>query len=220
MVEGLRNETTVTTPDALTTFAVAPRGLDDAIAAALVDEDREFAHTRWSDAFAAGRSLRWSGLPVGRRIVSSRALRVPRSSASAFDPIRRIGGRTGWYATERFWRMRGQLDSLRGGVGRRRGRRDHLDLRVGDAVDFWRVERVEPDRLLCLAAEMKIPGRLWLQFEVTPDDRGGAHIRQTTVFDPAGYIGLAYWYVLCPVHHFVFGRMLRGIARAVASPSS
>src|SRR5262249_58228723 len=97
-------------------------------------------------------------LAFGRRFVSSRVLRVAWPSPSAFDPIRRIGGRTGWYGSERFWRIRGQLDSLRGGVGLRRGRRDHLDLRVGDAVDFWRVERIEPDRLLRLAAEMKIPG--------------------------------------------------------------
>jgi hypothetical protein len=217
MVEGLRNETTVRTPDALRTFTVAPSGLGEAIAQALRDEDREFADTRWSDALPAVRSPRWSGRAFGRRFVSSRALSVPRPSASAFDPIRRIGGRTGWYAGEWFWRVRGWIDSRRGGIGLRRGRRDHLDLRVGDAVDFWRVERIEPDRLLRLAAEMKLPGRLWLQFEVTPDDRGGAHIRQTTVFDPAGYVGVAYWYALCPVHHLVFGRMLRGIARVASS---
>jgi hypothetical protein len=220
MVDSLRNETVVTNPDALDTFAVAPRGLGEAIARALINEDREFAETRWSDAFGPGQPLRWSGITFGRRLVSSRGVRVRRSSASAFDPIRRIGGHTGWYATGWFWRTRGLLDTLRGGVGLRRGRRDHLDLGVGDTVDFWRVERIEHDRLLRLVAEMKLPGRLWLQFEVTPDTGGGAHIRQTTVFDPAGYVGLAYWYVLCPVHHLVFSRMLRGIARAVPAPDS
>ncbi len=215
MVESLRNETVVNAPDALKTFSVAPRGLGDAIAQALVNEDREFAETLWSDAFSPGQRLRWSGLAFGRRLVTSRALRVPRSPAFAFDPIRRIGGHTGWYATGWFWRIRGRLDKLRGGAGLRRGRRDHVDLRVGDTVDFWRVERVEQDRVLRLAAEMKIPGRLWLQFEVTPDEGDGAQIRQTTVFDPAGYVGLAYWYVLSPVHHLIFSRMLRGIARAV-----
>ena len=113
------------------------------------------------------------------------------------------------------------LDTLRGGVGLRRGRRDSVDLRVGDTVDFWRVERLEPDGALRLTAEMKIPGRLWLQFEVDPDGRGGAQIRQTTVFDPAGYIGLFYWYLFCPVHHLAFSGMLRGIARAVeAAPAA
>ena len=104
-------------------------------------------------------------------------------------------------------------------MGLRRGRRDPVDLRIGDTVDFWRVERFEPDRVLRLAAEMKIPGRLWLQFEVDPDANGGSQIRQTTVFDPAGYLGLAYWYLFCPVHHLVFGAMLRGIVRAAGAPS-
>jgi uncharacterized protein YbjT (DUF2867 family) len=215
MVESLRNETVVRHTDALHTFPLAPRGLSDAIARALTNEDREFAETRWSDAFTPGQPLRWSGHAFGRRRVSSRTVHVRRPPARAFDPIRRIGGGTGWYATEWFWKARGLLDTLRGGVGLRRGRRDESDLRVGDTVDFWRVERFDRDRLLRLAAEMKIPGRLWLQFEVGPDRSGGAHIRQTTVFDPAGYVGLAYWYLLCPVHHVVFTRMLRGIANAV-----
>ena len=217
MVDSLRNETVVTTASARETFPIAPRGLSDAIARALINEDREFAETRWSDAFAPGQSLPWNGLTFGRRQVSSRAVHVSRSTARAFDPIRRIGGRTGWYALEWFWKARGLLDTLRGGVGLRRGRRDQHDLRVGDTVDFWRVERFERDRLLRLAAEMKIPGRLWLQFEVSPARSGGAHIRQTTVFDPAGYVGIAYWYLLCPVHQMVFGCMLRGIARKLAA---
>jgi hypothetical protein len=215
MVDSLRNETVINSSQALRVFAVRPRGLTDAIARALVNEDREFAQTRWSNSFAPGQPLRWSGLTVGRRLVASRVVHVRRPPACAFDPVRRIGGETGWYATRWFWKARGLLDTLRGGVGLRRGRRDEVDLRVGDTVDFWRVERVEQDRLLRLAAEMKIPGRLWLQFEVAPDEDGDAHIRQTTVFDPAGYVGLAYWYLLCPVHHLVFSRMLRGLARAV-----
>jgi hypothetical protein len=111
------------------------------------------------------------------------------------------------------------LDSLRGGVGLRRGRRDPQDLRDGDTVDFWRVERLEKGRLMRLVAEMKIPGRLWLQFEVDPGERGSL-IRQTTVFDPAGYVGLAYWYLLYPVHHRVFGAMMRGIRRTMEPEST
>ena len=213
MVDSLRNETIVHTAAALEAFPVRPRALKDSIARALVNEDLDFAQTRWSDALPAGTPLRWSGTAFGRRLVSSRVLRVDRSPAHAFDPIKRIGGRTGWYAGDWFWRARGLLDTLRGGVGLRRGRRHPIDLRVGDTIDFWRVERLEPDRLLRLAAEMKIPGRLWLQFEIDPHGQEGAQIRQTTVFDPAGYVGLAYWYLFCAVHHFVFGRMLRAIGR-------
>lgn len=216
MVDSLRNETVVRTSLAMDAFRVTPRGLREAIARALVNEDREFAETRWSDALPTQRPLGWSGMSFGRRQVSSRAIRVDRPSELAFEPIKRIGGRTGWYAGSCFWTARGVLDTIRGGVGLRRGRRDPVDLRVGDTVDFWRVERLESDRLLRLAAEMKIPGRLWLQFEVDPDGNEASLIRQTTVFDPAGYVGLAYWYLFCPVHHAVFGAMLRGIRRAAA----
>jgi uncharacterized protein YbjT (DUF2867 family) len=214
MVDSLRNETVVRTGAAVHAFPVRPRGLTEAIARSLVNEDQEFAETRWSDALPTEQPLGWGGISFGRRLVSSRAIRVCRPAEHAFEPIRRIGGRTGWYAGNWFWTARGLLDTLRGGVGLRRGRRDPVDLRVGDTVDFWRVERFESNRLLRLAAEMKIPGRLWLQFEVDADGAGGAQIRQTTVFDPAGYVGLAYWYLFCPVHHLVFGGMLRGIARA------
>jgi hypothetical protein len=145
--------------------------------------------------------------------VSSRVVHVNRSANLAFLPIQDIGGHTGWYGLDWFWRLRGFVDERRGGVGLRRGRRDPHELRTGDAVDFWRVERVEPGCRVLLAAEMRIPGRLWLDFDVTPD-ADGAQIRQTTIFDPAGYLGLAYWYLLYPVHSGIFGAMLRGLQRA------
>jgi uncharacterized protein YbjT (DUF2867 family) len=213
MVDSLRNETIVSSPTAHAAFAARQRGLSAAIERALVNEDREFAETHWSDALGPRRPVHWGGLPFGRRLVASRVVHVKRRPEEAFAPIQRIGGTTGWYAANWFWRLRGFIDTLRGGVGLRRGRRDPHDLRVGDTVDFWRVERLESGRVLRLVAEMKIPGRLWLQFEVDPTGHDSV-VRQTTVFDPAGYVGLAYWYLLYPVHHRVFGRMLRGIQRA------
>jgi uncharacterized protein YbjT (DUF2867 family) len=219
MVDSLRNETIVTSRAAHGPYPVSGRGLSAAIERALVNEDQEFAETHWSDALQQERPSRWGGLTLGRRHVASRVVRVDRRSEEAFLPIQRIGGSTGWYAANWFWRLRGFLDTLRGGVGLRRGRRDPYDLRVGDTVDFWRVERLEAGRLLRLAAEMKIPGRLWLQFEVDPTEQDSV-VRQTTVFDPSGYVGLAYWYLLYPVHDRVFSRMLRGIQRAMQSHST
>ena len=96
----------------------------------------------------------------------------------------------------------------------RRGRRSPKILGVGDTVDCWRVEVLEPHRRLRLLSEMKLPGRAWLEFEVTPDG-SSAMIRQTAIFDPVGLLGRAYWYALYPLHHLVFSGMLRGIARAV-----
>jgi uncharacterized protein YbjT (DUF2867 family) len=216
LVDSLRNETVVHTGAALERFKIRPRGLRESIQRALLNEDLDFAETRWSDALPADRPDRLAGTSFGRRMVSSRAEAVAAPPAAAFEPIQRIGGRTGWYAAGWFWAIRGVLDTLRGGVGLRRGRRDRLDLRVGDTIDFWRVEKFEHPRVLRLVAEMKIPGRLWLQFEVDGDPAGGARIRQTTVFDPAGYVGLVYWYLWSPVHQLVFGRMLKGIAQAVS----
>jgi uncharacterized protein YbjT (DUF2867 family) len=132
MVESLRNETIVTRPAKDTAFPVSPRGLSAAIERALVNEDREFAETRCSDALPQERPLRWGGLPFGRRLVASRVVHVGGEPEEAFAPIQRIGGSTGWYAADWFWRLRGFLDTLRGGVGLRRGRRDPEDLRVGD----------------------------------------------------------------------------------------
>ena len=214
MVESLRNETIVTTRAADAAFAIRPRGLSAAIERALVNEDREFAETRWSDALPQPSPLHWGGLAFGGRLVTSRVMRVPLEPEEAFKPIQRIGGRSGWYAANWFWRLRGLLDTLRGGVGLRRGRRDPQDLRDGDTIDFWRVEHLEEGRLMRLVAEMKIPGRLWLQFEVDPGEHDSL-VRQTTVFDPAGFVGLAYWYLLYPVHHRVFGAMMRGIRKAM-----
>jgi uncharacterized protein YbjT (DUF2867 family) len=213
MADSLRNETTVHDRAAAEEFSVKPRGLGEAIEHALAAEDREFTATRWSETLARASKRRLGGAPFGPRMVSSRVVRVNTGTDTAFVPIQRIGGRTGWYGVDWFWRLRGLLDGLRGGIGLRRGRRDPLELRVGDPVDFWRVERLEPGSRLLLAAEMRIPGRLWLDFDVRPD-RDGSQIRQTTVFDPAGYIGLAYWYLLYPVHDRIFRAMLRGLQAA------
>jgi hypothetical protein len=138
---------------------------------------------------------------------------VTRSPEQAFLPISRIGGRTGWYAMNAPWVVRGWVDLLLGGVGLRRGRRDPDRLSPGDVVDCWRVEAVEAPSRLLLRAEMKLPGRAWLEFEVTPQG-AGAEIRQTAVFDPIGLWGLLYWYGVWPLHQLVFDRMISGIATA------
>jgi hypothetical protein len=164
---------------------------------------------------SAGALPSWGGVQFGSRLVDSRVTSVGVPPAEAFTPILRIGGNSGWYAWNSLWRLRGFLDLLAGGVGSRRGRRSPASLRVGDTVDFWRVEALEPNRRLRLIAEMRLPGRAWLEFEVTGDDRSTT-IRQSAVFDPVGLAGRAYWYALYPLHHLVFGGMLRGIAAAAA----
>ncbi len=214
LVEGLRNPTVVHDTGARRAFRVRPRGVRAAVARALVNEDREFAATRWSDALSSSPGTRaFGGEAVGSRLLDSRVARVPVPPEVAFDPIQRIGGRRGWYYGNFLWRLRGLLDLPFGGAGTRRGRRDPVHLLPGDTVDFWRVEAIEQDRLLRLSSEMWVPGRAWLQFEVE-EDPGGSIIRQTAIFDPSGLLGRLYWYSIWPIHGFVFRGMVRGIADA------
>ena len=212
LVDSMRNPTLVSDPSALAVFGIKPQGLKEAIERALRYEDQEFAATSWCDALSSsGKPPSWGGVQFGTRLVDSRTVQVGVAPASAFAPIQRIGGSNGWYFANYLWWLRGSVDLLAGGVGLRRGRRDQHALAVGDALDFWRVETFVPDRQLGLAAEMKMPGRAWLQFEVEPN-RQGSLMRQTAIFDPAGLAGLLYWYALYPVHYWIFKGMLREIA--------
>lgn len=220
LIDSVRNETVVHDDRALNVFGIQPRGIRAALERACKNEDREFAETRWSDALSSPGKLRsWGGVKFGGRIIDSRQVSVNCTSAEAMQPVRRIGGKTGWYYGNWLWKLRGFLDLLAGGVGLRRGRRNPEWLAPGDTLDFWRVEAFEPDRLLRLFAEMKLPGRAWLQFEVE-NNKSGASIRQTAIFDPLGLAGLLYWYALYPLHRLIFSGMLRGIARAAMASKS
>jgi hypothetical protein len=127
--------------------------------------------------------------------------------------IEGIGGERGWYSFPLAWSVRGLLDRLVGGVGLRRGRRDPQHLRVGEALDFWRVEELEPGRLLRLRAEMRLPGRAWLEMRAEPAADGGSRYRQRAVFVPRGLAGHAYWAAVWPFHAVVFGGMARNVGR-------
>lgn len=218
LIAGLRNRSVVMDDSASRAFTIRPIGLAEAIARAIRNEDRDFALTRWSDALQSGGGPKpLVSARFGSRLVDARTLHVNVPPAQAFAPIARIGGHTGWYYGTWMWKLRGYADLLLGGVGMRRGRRDPERVIVGDTVDFWRVEAFEPGRRLRLAAEMKVPGRAWLEFEAVPDG-SGTTLHQTAVFDPMGLWGLLYWYSLVPVHGFIFGGMLRNIAAASAAP--
>jgi uncharacterized protein YbjT (DUF2867 family) len=213
LIEGVKNPTVVRDKRALQVFSVRPRGVREAVARALANEEQDFAQTRWSDASSsAGARKSWAGVRLGSRIVDQQTAETTLSPAAAFAPIRRIGGKNGWYFANFLWRIRGFMDLLVSGVGLRRGRRNPEYPAVGDALDFWRVEAYEPDRRLRLLAEMKVPGRAWLEFEVEPV-AGGSVVRQTAMFEPAGLSGLAYWYLLYPFHAWIFRGMLREIVK-------
>lgn len=139
--------------------------------------------------------------------------RVVRASpAAVYAAFSSLGGERGWLAMNWAWKLRGALDRLAGGVGMRRGRRHPVELRAGDAVDFWRVEAAQQDRLLRLRAEMRVPGRAWLEFQVSPLEGDGVLLSQAALFAPKGVLGWLYWYTMYPFHRFIFDAMIREIA--------
>lgn len=174
--------------------------------------------TRWSDASSPGAPSAplptdpdWSGGSLYQDVREHHSEADPRT---LWEVIEAIGGEHGWYSFPLAWSVRGWIDQLVGGVGLRRGRRDPRRLHVGEALDFWRVEYLDRPRLLRLRAEMRLPGRAWLELEVIPDGDGGAHYRQRALFEPHGLAGHLYWRTIAPFHGIVFGGMVRNITGA------
>ncbi|MCL4794252.1 MAG: DUF2867 domain-containing protein [Bryobacteraceae bacterium] len=166
--------------------------------------------TSWSMAGAIPGDPDWAGGKVFR---DERKLRIEAPDWAVYRAVCRVGGGHGWYAAGWLWKLRGWIDLLVGGPGLRRGRRDPETVGYGEALDFWRVVGLERDRRLALRAEMKLPGEARLEFLVNPTPRSGCELTQRALFEPRGLFGLLYWYAVAPLHHFVFGGMLRGIER-------
>ena len=220
IIDSVRHDTLVSSNRAEKLFSVIPMSMREAIKRALVNEDQLFAETRWSDAFSSSSApSNWGGEKFGSLIVDSRMLKVRSRQEDAFVPIRRIGGSTGWYYANWLWRLRGFIDLFFGGPGMRRGRRDPDYLFQGDALDFWRVEAVKNDSFLRMRAEMRVPGRAWLQFEVDQTDDDCCIVRQTAIFEPKGFGGLLYWYGIYPLHAFVFRGLFKGIISSIKTPA-
>ncbi|MEU2432130.1 SDR family oxidoreductase [Streptomyces sp. NPDC007861] len=196
----------------------APIGFDQALILALQRVREARVTTRWSSAALPGAPSDpmptdpdWAG---GSLYTDRRALAVDASPEALWRVIEGIGGDNGWYSFPLAWAVRGWLDRLVGGVGLRRGRRDAARLRVGDSLDFWRVEEIEPGRLLRLRAEMRLPGLAWLEMYADTAGDGRARYRQRALFHPRGLLGHLYWWSVSPFHAVVFGGMARNIARA------
>ena len=215
LIEGLRNEVVVRDDAARRIFpAIHPLGFAEAVRKALAQLEAGPVESTWSDALVTTEGDHAAVLLTLREgmIIERRQETLESPTASAYAAFSRLGGETGWLYGNWLWRLRGALDRLAGGVGMRRGRRDPVEVRVGDALDFWRVEAVEPGRLLRLRAEMKVPGRAWLQFEAQPREPSGSRLIQTAFFAPRGLLGLLYWYGLYPIHALIFSGLVRRLA--------
>jgi uncharacterized protein YbjT (DUF2867 family) len=214
LVEGLRNEALVTDHSADKIFpGITPVDYKEAVQTALANLAASGVETRWTDALVSSQGEQepvqlttLEGLIMERRFAEIQA-----DKDRVFQILSGLGGERGWLYFDWAWQIRGVFDRLLGGVGLRRGRRDPDELRVGDALDFWRVEEILPGSRLRLRSEMITPGEAWLQYELEDLEEGRVHLRQTAFFAPRGLPGFLYWYLLYPIHGLVFSGLIRGI---------
>ena len=194
-----------------------PSRIDDAIELALSRTNENAVDTRWSDAQVptapwqkAQSDPSWAG---DRIFKDTRVAETNKDIEKVWAAIERIGGSNGWYGSDFLWILRGLIDRVFGGVGLRRGRRDPLKLRVGDSLDFWRVEEVIPNEKLRLYAEMILPGKAWLEFKIEKLD-GKLKVTQEAIFVPRGLGGQLYWFFISPFHLLIFPTMLRNLIKS------
>lgn len=226
LIEGLKNDVVCRSSEADEVFDLRPIGYAEAVRLALGRIEQGDVETIWSGSHSSLEAARAEPQAVPLQptlptlemregmILETRRTEVEAAPQTVYLVFSVLGGERGWYYAGWAWRLRGFFDRLAGGIGMRRGRRNPETLRPGDALDFWRVEEVAEGRLLRLRAEMKVPGKAWLQFEVAPTAGGEASIlTQTAFFEPKGLLGLLYWMLLYPIHRLIFSGLIREIRK-------
>jgi uncharacterized protein YbjT (DUF2867 family) len=216
LIEGLRNEVIVRQSQARDYFpTIELTPYPEAVQEALSSLEARDVESVWSDALATSlgdespvRLTSHDGM-----ILETRTRAIKATAEQAYLAFTSLGGQRGWLFGNWAWQLRGIIDRLVGGVGFRRGRRDPNELRVGDTLDFWRVEQLVPGHKMLLRAEMKVPGRAWLQFEAHPLKSGGSRLVQTAFFAPKGLLGTLYWYGLYPIHAWIFSGLIVAVSK-------
>jgi uncharacterized protein YbjT (DUF2867 family) len=212
LIEGLRNEVVVRHPEPAAVFGLNPMPYAEAVRRAIERTNRDLVESTWFDSIdVPGRKDLPTMTSNEGMLMERRQRTVAASPERVFAEVERLGGASGWPYANPLWRIRGAADRSIGGIGMRLGRRSPDHLRVGDALDFWRVEEIKRPSLLRLRAEMKVPGRAWLQYQVIPTQEG-TRLVQTALFEPKGLSGLVYWYGLYPVHGLIFRGMVKALA--------
>jgi uncharacterized protein YbjT (DUF2867 family) len=216
LAEGLRNRVVCRSDEARRLMPHQCLTIREAMDAAIAKVHAGEIETAWSDAGVMAGDPGWAG---GTLFVDRREVTTTASMASLWTAVSALGGERGYYAVDWLWWLRGLMDRLVGGPGLRRGRRSSRELRLGDALDFWRVTSIDPPKRLELTAEMRLPGVATLRFELAPEAEpaSGTRLIMTASFRPRGLLGIAYWYAVLPLHGIVFRGMLAGIVRAAAA---
>ncbi|MGB5793427.1 SDR family oxidoreductase, partial [Poseidonibacter sp.] len=210
LIEGLKSEVIIQNNNAKKYFPnINPVSFMDSVKIAIKEIQTNQVISRWTD--NAGRI--WDrdhskeiadAIFVDRKELNISSL----SKEKVYKSFISIGGDNGWFAFDFLWELRGLIDKLIGGVGLKRGRRNSSDLRVGDSLDFWKVVDIQENERLLLFAQMKLPGRAWLEFKIEGDK-----LIQSAYFYPKGVLGRLYWYSLIPIHYFVFTNMIKNILK-------
>ena len=216
LIKGLFNEVVVHDDIAHRLFPeISPLDYETAVRLAFGKIDHNEVESSWTDALTSSQGGKTPvALITSEGMIIERRQRIVAAPAEAvYRAFVRLGGQRGWLYMDWTWQVRGIVDRLFGGVGMRRGRRHPEDLRVGDALDFWRVEAAEPPKTMRLRAEMKVPGRAWLEFQAIRRSPSETLLTQTAFFEPKGLLGLAYWYVLYPVHSLIFSGLIGRLAK-------
>ena len=214
LIEGLKNKLVCNDNTAMQIFDFKPICYEDAVKFALQREQSGHIETVWSSALSSIKAKNVIPLNLMQKegmIIEKREIVVNAEKEKIFGVVCSIGGKNGWYANI-LWQLRGVMDRLVGGVGMRRGRRDSTKLIAGDPLDFWRVEEIIPNELLRLRAEMKLPGKAWLQFSIKEIENKKSVLTQTAFYEPKGLFGLLYWYSIYFLHGFIFGGMIKDLA--------
>jgi uncharacterized protein YbjT (DUF2867 family) len=216
LFEGLRNEVIVKDPLAETLFpGIHPMDYKAAVKQALEALETSQVESTWTDSLAASvgdSPIVHLGNTEGM-ITETRQLESVAQPETIYQVFTSLGGSNGWLFANILWHIRGIMDRAVGGVGLRRGRRHPTDIRIGDPLDFYRVEALEPNRMMRLRAEMKVPGEAWMEFRLRPLENGSTLITQTAYFAPKGLFGHLYWYILYPIHSIVFSGLINAIRK-------
>lgn len=216
LIEGLSSEVVVQNDNAPRYFSrIHPIRFEEAVKKAIKEMEDNQVYSRWSDAGGVGDrwELQHKDDPSSAVLMDRQAVKLGGiSKETVYRTFCSIGGKEGWFGYDWLWEIRGWLDKMIGGAGLNRGRRDSYHLRIGESVDFWRVEDLSPNERLLLYAQMKVPGKAWLEFKIKGDE-----LVQTAYFYPRGLLGRLYWYILTPVHYLVFRNMIRSILEKAQS---
>jgi len=212
LIEGLSSEVVIQNDNAKRYFKyIHPLGFKEAVQKAIKEMEENQVFSRWSD--AGGGHDKWEEQfkddPSSAVLMDRQSIKlgdIPKETV--YRTFCSIGGKEGWFSYDWLWKIRGWMDKMIGGAGLNRGRRDSHHLRIGESVDFWRVEDLSVNERLLLFAQMKVPGKAWLEFKIKGDE-----LIQTAYFYPRGLFGRLYWYILTPIHYLVFGNMIRSIVK-------